>query len=267
MKPTDPTLAGLVERDTWEQKWERLSSPRQLDRAEPGDRAFVDLILANFGRTGDDRTMFEVGCGSGRFMAFFARELGFRPFGIDYTSAGVENARRNCELLGVDATVCEGDFRTFVPSQQFDCVVSAGFIEHFDAELEAVLAKHAMLVKPGGKLLLSMPNFRYLNYALAWMWRRDMLRKHNVEIMHPEFLRQFARRYDFDVDYLGYFGGPHPAGAKLRISESRGVQSALAAALRALEAIRRRKMWDRVNSRLFSHYLGAVLTKRDTTPC
>ena len=61
-------------------------------------------------------------------------------------------------------------------------VCSFGFIEHFP-DFRDVLKKHIELVKPGGVLLVTCPNFRRGQFILHWLLDRENLRKHVLSAM------------------------------------------------------------------------------------
>jgi 2-polyprenyl-3-methyl-5-hydroxy-6-metoxy-1,4-benzoquinol methylase len=45
------------------------------------------------------------------------------------------------------------------PREAFDVVLSGGFIEHF-TDVAAIVQKHLQLLKPGGRLVVMIPNLK-----------------------------------------------------------------------------------------------------------
>ncbi len=252
-----------INKDVWNTKWKSCLLPKELDGKQPSDRSLIKLFEEFFEYGYGQKTILEVGCSPGRFLIYFGKYLGYQAHGIEYSEEGVRLTMKNCELSGVQANIIHSDFLTYRIEEQFDCVVSAGFVEHFTSDLEIVLEKHANLVKPGGKLFLSFPNFQYLNYFFAWFCRRDILRAHNCSIMNKEFFVDFSQKYGFEIKFLQYFGGVNPRGVKLSDKLGRTILGKGSLnAVKLLEKIRQLQFWDSINSKWFSHYLGAILVKK-----
>jgi SAM-dependent methyltransferase len=66
--------------------------------------------------------------------------------------------------------------------ESFDVVVSRGFIEHFE-DPARVVDRHLELLKPGGLLIITIPNLRGVNHALTHLFHRELLPMHNLKIM------------------------------------------------------------------------------------
>ena len=95
--------------------------------------------------------LLDVGCGNGD-MLIVARQLGWRAIGIELDPAAVRAARsRGLEVL-------EGSYERLTElGAEFDCVVCAHVLEHVH-DPKNMLQKMADVLKPGGILLLSLPN-------------------------------------------------------------------------------------------------------------
>ena len=90
---------------------------------------------------------------------------------------------------------------------RFDIVISQGFIEHFD-DVEDVIERHIDLLAQGGYLIVGIPNLRGANYSLQWIFNKELLSMHNIDIMGKrEFLRLFdtERLSTLFCDYYGTF--------------------------------------------------------------
>ena len=74
------------------------------------------------------------------------------------------------------------DFFSFDSDIKYDIVCSFGFVEHFE-DTEPVLRRHCHLVKPGGRLLITMPNFLGLNGLLHKWFDPENYNKHNLKAM------------------------------------------------------------------------------------
>ncbi len=105
-------------------------------------------------------TVIDIGCGRG-FMLSFLRELGFHPEGVELSDAAAWHARNR---LQIDVHV--GDALE-VPVQpgQAQAIVLWHSLEHVNAPW-AVLARMKDLLKPGGILVVAVPNFDSLQARL-----------------------------------------------------------------------------------------------------
>jgi SAM-dependent methyltransferase len=108
--------------------------------------------------------LIELGSAPGRYAMILSKMSQTEPFGVEYTESGAALNRRTFEHYGVSATnVYHDSFLNpdFIAqhSGSFDVVSSFGLIEHFDNPKVAVDA-HLALLKPGGTLVVSVPNYR-----------------------------------------------------------------------------------------------------------
>src|SRR5437588_6556522 len=142
--------------------------------------------------------VLEVGSAPGRHLIRLREVFGFEPYGVEYSPNGAELNRRLFGQHGISSgNVIEGDF--FSPQFQsqyksrFDVVVSHGFIEHF-TDVEGVVAKHLNVLAPGGRLVVTIPNLRGINYFFARVFHKQLIPLHNLSIMRQEeFCRLFSR--------------------------------------------------------------------------
>lgn len=103
--------------------------------------------------------------------------------------------------------VVESDFLDFVPENKFDFVFSNGLIEHFD-NTELVLLKHLALLNKGGRILITLPNFKGLNGWFQKTFDYDNYMNHNLSCMDLNFLRQLCKSLglqNIEVFYYGKF--------------------------------------------------------------
>lgn len=113
---------------------------------------------------GHGLSVLDIGCFAGSFLSLvptdrFARQLGvdILPEQIDYAQARYGNAHREFRVLA--------DLQGLAAIEEsFDCITLIEVIEHLTAAEAAVLLGHCTrLLKPGGRLVLSTPN-----YTSAW---------------------------------------------------------------------------------------------------
>lgn len=93
----------------------------------------------------------DVGCGAGLAVAA-ARQLGWDAMGIEVDPVAVREAQR------ADLNILEGTYEQLTRyPHQFDCIMCTHVLEHVHDPRD-LLVKLRMAIKPGGVLLLSMPN-------------------------------------------------------------------------------------------------------------
>lgn len=95
--------------------------------------------------------LLDVGCGKGRFLAA-ARDAGWDGIGVEFAPASAAAAR---DLAGVDVLV--GDFTEIAVPGEFDAITFWHVLEHLPDPAAAV-ARAARLVRPGGRVVISVPN-------------------------------------------------------------------------------------------------------------
>lgn len=139
-----------------------------------GAKRILKKVVRALLRRNDDRIprlrpgrLLEVGCAAGRFMHGMAQD-GWQVEGIEFSDDAARNARR----LGYP--VHSGPLETAPePTASYDLVVGWMVVEHLHDPVDA-LAKLNRWTRPGGWLVLSMPNagsyefriFRDMWYAL-----------------------------------------------------------------------------------------------------
>ena len=105
-----------------------------LKPAQPGERAL------------------DVGCGVGQVVARL-RDAGFEAHGVDVSEPNVARARQFCDRC----QVYDGR-RLPYPDRHFASVGALNVLEHVD-EPEAFIRELARVTRPGGRVVLSSPNF------------------------------------------------------------------------------------------------------------
>lgn len=182
------------------QYWSAMWELREL-RYMPDELPFKDVFARHVPRSGD---CIEIGCYPGGYLIYLSKQFGLRVHGIDnFPGVGRgfdEYLSRHGANVGA---VTEGDFFQFKPTIAYDLVCSFGFIEHF-YDFRGVLRRHAALVKPGGLLIITCPNFRRVQFVLHWLFDRSNLRKHVIAAMDMEAWEVTLRECGMEVVEMGY---------------------------------------------------------------
>ena len=254
---------SLTDTAFWENYWGRIALPDAIDETRSFDRALANGLRKRLsGATGD---ALEVGCAPGRWLAFLAREFGLRVSGIEYTPDGAAATRRNLELLGVQgADIREADFLSTAPSPRYDVVLSLGFVEHF-TDVETVIRLHSEWARPGGKVIIGVPNFRGVHGLLQRALDSDVLARHNLTIMDLDRLTQLGARAGLVTESVEYLGSLEPTLPITRAGVQGASDFAAKVALRAMRAVRRTPILghalDGWNNSIVSSYILASYRK------
>ena len=201
----------LMERIVYEQM-------AQLDQRHWWYRARREVIAVLIRRLAPPPAgarILEVGCGTGhnlamlgQFGAVDALELDEEARAMAETRLGkpVHNAPLP-ELAGVDA-------------RAYDLIGAFDVIEHIDDDA-AALASIAARLKPGGKLVVSVP-------AHQWMWSAHDVVNHHKRRYSKSALRGLIERSPLRLEGIGYFNSllfPVAVGERM-LSKVRGKDDA-----------------------------------------
>jgi SAM-dependent methyltransferase len=104
-----------------------------------------------------DRVL-DVGCGVGQVVRRL-RDRGYEAYGVEVSEPNVAKARQ----FGLNCQMYDGRHIPF-PDQHFGCVGALNVLEHVE-EPEAFLAELVRVARPGGRVVVSSPNFFR---ALGW---------------------------------------------------------------------------------------------------
>ena len=168
------------------------------------------IIFPKYLPTNVGTKLLEIGSAPGEFLIKLNKRFNYIPYGIEYTKNG---AKLNQHLFKNNnlppKNIIYGDFfdtqikNSYV--EYFDIVLSRGLIEHF-TDLPAVIDNHLAYLKPGGVLVVTIPNLSGINYYLCKFFNKEILAKHNLKIMHPKAFNELFIRPDLQQKYCGLFG-------------------------------------------------------------
>jgi SAM-dependent methyltransferase len=204
----------LTEKQYWENYWraaksgalEIIRSPRGLS---------INAILDVFDKylpVNDNFHALEIGGAPGQYLIYMARNFKYHIHSLDYSKVGNEKTLQNLKLAKIDVNVYERNlfsrnFSNGLP--QFDIVYSLGFIEHFE-NLTEVVKKHLDLLKPGGILVLGVPNLGGIYKLFLERTAPQHLEIHNLNSMKIENWDKFERELNLAAIFKGYISGFEP---------------------------------------------------------
>lgn len=202
---------ALTTPNFWDNYWSTIKLPTVAISQVQWQLALMNKFKEHL-PTGRSLKLFEVGGAPGRWLIWFNQEMKYQIYTCDTSPYGIELTRENLRLNNVKGEIYQADFLTgALAKNSFDIVVSIGFIEHFDDPMP-VIARHVDLVKPGGYLVLEVPNLAgQLNLRLLRMaGMHDLISVHNLQIMNKPYFQQIAEKFELQIEFLDYVGGFDP---------------------------------------------------------
>jgi 2-polyprenyl-3-methyl-5-hydroxy-6-metoxy-1,4-benzoquinol methylase len=196
-------------RDFWEGSWRDIPFggysgwEKHLAINRKLDRLFRKYL------PGRGKNILEIGCAGGKRLIRLAQILHARVSGLDYSAKGVALARENLKAAGVEGDIrCEDLFATSFKTRSFDAVYSLGLIEHFNNP-EGAIESHLNLLKNGGILVITVPNF---NDSLTGLLNRmagraaEIAATHNLAVLNKAALCKLLEKQGVKIIKAGFFG-------------------------------------------------------------
>ncbi len=149
---------------------------------------------------GESNQMLDVGCGDG-FFGSLMQEAGWKVHGIEFHPEGVRRARAN----GLE--VLEGNFLdSEIPWQQLDAVRFWHVLEHLP-EPNKVLKRALKLLRPGGELIIGVPNMGSPHrYLFGKCWSGLQLPRH-LTFFTSRTLRDIVQQAGFEQITIRHASG------------------------------------------------------------
>jgi SAM-dependent methyltransferase len=150
--------------------------------------------------------LLDIGCGSGEFLTLM-RAQGWKTQGVEINAAAARAGRaKGLEIASGSLPDAQ------LPTASFDYVRASHSLEHMSSP-EAVLEEMNRVLKPGGKLLIAVPNCESWNARLFkqyWWHLCPPLHAFNYSVQTLSrllALHQFrVEKVIFNSDYLGLLG-------------------------------------------------------------
>lgn len=193
----------LTDRQFWVDYWE---SKKGLSVNIPADYLFHHELAAII-NTQNVKTAIELGGFPGYYAVFLKKYFKLDVTLLDYfVHQPVTNALLQAnDLSEKDIHIIETDLFNHQEQQRYDLVLSCGLIEHFN-DTSDIIQRHIDFLKPGGTLLITLPNFKALNGWFQKSFDKDNYDKHNIECMNPKLLADISRSRGLEVIQARYFG-------------------------------------------------------------
>ncbi|MGM0575921.1 MAG: class I SAM-dependent methyltransferase [Myxococcota bacterium] len=187
-----------------EAEYQRMAEAEDASWWFRGRRRVLDRVLSRL-RLPDDAEIADLGCGTGGNLPMLARHG--HVTGVEASRTAADHARRR----HANGVVHAPAHATMLPTGHFDVVTMFDVLEHLDDEGPA-LHEVRRLLKPGGRLVLTVPAFPMLwsGHDVALHHRRRYRRGPLGALLHRSGLR---------VDLLTYYNAAlFPPVAAVRLA-------------------------------------------------
>jgi SAM-dependent methyltransferase len=152
----------------------------------------VSGLLAN----GPKKTLLEIGCGTGNFLAFISSKLDIDAVGIDTHAPSVDacaNKRLNAKHLDL------AQFIRRYPESKYDAICAFHCLEHVD-DPRSLIRLMSTALSPGGRIIISVP---YSPTSLDAVKANCMnLPPHHLTQWNERSLTRLGQVVGLDVDVL-----------------------------------------------------------------
>ena len=157
--------------------------------------------------------LLEVGCGAGNLL-MQAAVPGSYPVALDLSMQALTFVRSRFEDLRSDETTPRGYACTQaigeslpLADDSFDCVLMSEVIEHLEAP-QISLHEAVRVLRPGGRLLVTTPNYRSFWPVMEWAVDRlnmapKMGGEQHISRFHPSSLKTLLTQLRLEVEYFG----------------------------------------------------------------
>ena len=167
-------------------------------------RSIIEAVIRRQGVSRPAR-LLEVGCGTGGNIAMLSKFGDLT--GVEHDAGAAIRARERAQV-----PILEGSLPDALPTfeKPFDWILALDVIEHVEEDAASVKSMAAHL-KPGGRLLLTVPAFNFL-------WSQHDVENHHFRRYRKRDMRRLAHETGLRLNYLSYFNfWLFPAVALIRL--------------------------------------------------
>jgi SAM-dependent methyltransferase len=212
--------APLTRSNDWASLYDTSATlPDILIDSEYEKVLWFDLIANGVADVPSGGKIIELGSAPGKYALTLAALTHGIPYGVEYTESGAALNRRLFEAHNVPASnVFEASFLddSFLDEHNaiYDVVASFGVLEHFEKP-RLVIENHVRLLRPGGTLVVSIPNFTGWNGVFRDRFDPTIRPTHNLALMNLKDFREVFDGQGLDLvtvtmagRYHFFFTGP-----------------------------------------------------------
>jgi len=152
----------------------------------------------------EDGIVLEVGCGTGEYLAMLREETGWQVEGVEPSGYAVQKARQQYTL-----PVTQGSLEESVwPQGTYAVIILRHVLEHLQSP-RAALAKLHQALRPGGALLVVVPNIASWEARIFGQYWYDLDVPRHLTHFAPQTLQRMLEEEGFTVHRCRYSGVPN----------------------------------------------------------
>jgi len=169
-------------------------------------RRVLAALIQRLARPPANANILEIGCGTGHNLAMLGEFGQVDALELDEKVRSVAEQRLGHQVMSAPLPDLAG-----VPERHYDLIGAFDVIEHIDDD-QAALRSVASRLKPGGKLVMTVP-------AHQWMWSaHDVVNHHKRRYSKPG-LKRLIEGSPLRLEAIGYFNSLlFPAAVAERLS-------------------------------------------------
>jgi SAM-dependent methyltransferase len=196
-------MAKLTEPKHWNYSSWRSPPIEHFKTLADASNGWISIARKNIPEEGH---FIELGCAPGYCSAAVGFGKRIKMHGVDFSESADAYLQTMNSVGHSDAELIRADLLRFDIQRTYDVVASFGLIEHFSgADLREVLDLHDRLLRPGGRLIIEVPNFN----GFPGFWHRTFDKPsfllHNIDVMRPSTFDFFKER-GYSIDFCDYVG-------------------------------------------------------------
>ena len=178
-------------------------------------REVLAALIRRLARPPRNGRILEIGCGTGHNLAMLAEFGPVDALELDEEARAIAEQRLGRSVMSAPLPEIEG-----VRDRHYDLIGAFDVIEHIDDDKSA-MAAIAVKLKPGGKLVMSVP-------AHQWMWSAHDVVNHHKRRYSKGRLKGLIEASPLKLETVGYFNSLlFPVAVAERLSsKARGKDSA-----------------------------------------
>ncbi|MFC5283760.1 class I SAM-dependent methyltransferase [Pedobacter alpinus] len=194
----------LTDRLFWKNYWE---SKKDLIFVIPEKYVFKEIFDRLF-KEQKINSVIELGGFPGYYATFLKKFYQTNTTLLDYFVYPelTQKLLQKNGLAEKDVAIIEADLFSHQPVQKYDLVLSCGLIEHFEST-KSIITQHLLYLNDGGKLLITLPNFKGVNGFVQKTFDLENYNKHNIGSMNIQLLVTIAKDLGLKNVNAYYFGG------------------------------------------------------------
>jgi SAM-dependent methyltransferase len=152
--------------------WDGVASQYDAHRLrDPIYLACCAMVVRHAGRIAHETRVLDAGCGTGIVTSHLAR-LTKHVSALDYSQKSLEVLQHKLLESGLSADLRQGDVRALpYDDEAFDIVICANTLQHLTPgeSQRAAVGELLRVLKPGGRLCISMHHFSRAKKAAGWI--------------------------------------------------------------------------------------------------